>query len=186
LAIDYTFDENIFDVKYQNQFLFGDSLLVAPVISTARTAVVYLPEGDWYRLSSDKKFTGGKVINVRSPLTDLPVFVKAGGIIPMQNIVQSTNEPGDGLLMLHTWNGSEANEFVYYEDDGITYDYENGAYYKRTIRFDPQKREITLSAVDGSYLSKYSTIQLHLHGFGRGVETVREFANDRKVISISY
>jgi len=186
LAIDYTLDENVFDVKYQNQFMFGDSLLVAPVISTAKTTDVYLPEGDWYRLSNDKKFTGGQVIKVPSPLTDLPVFVKAGGIIPMQNVIQSTNEQGDGLLMLHTWNGSEASEFVYYEDDGITYDYENDAFYKRTIRFDPRKREITLSAVEGSYLSKYSTIQLHLHVFGRGVEAVREFANDRKVIRITY
>jgi alpha-glucosidase len=186
LAIDHTHDENVFDVKYQNQFMFGDALLVAPVISTARTAGVYLPEGDWYRLSSDKKFTGGQVINVPSPLTDLPVFVKAGGIIPMQNVVQSTNEQGDGLLMLHAWNGTEANEFVYYEDDGITYDYESGAFYKRTIRFDPLKKEITLSAAEGSYLSKYSTIQLHLHGFGRGVEAVSVFVNDRKQINIAF
>jgi alpha-glucosidase len=186
LAIDYTADENIFDKKYQNQFLFGDALLVAPVISTSLTTDVYLPEGGWYRLSNDEKFTGGQVINVPSPLTDLPVFAKAGAIIPMQNVIQSTNEPGDGLLNLHIWNGSNANEFIYYEDDGLSYDYENGAYYKRTIRFDPQKKEITLSAVEGSYVSKYLKIQVVLHGFGDVKLSQTEFANSNSQINIAY
>ncbi|MDB5114999.1 MAG: alpha-glucosidase [Mucilaginibacter sp.] len=186
LAIDYTADENIFDKKYQNQFLFGDALLVAPVISTDLTTDVYLPEGEWYRLSNDEKFTGGQVINVPSPLTDLPVFAKAGAIIPMQNVIQSTNEPGDGLLNLHIWNGNNANEFIYYEDDGLSYDYENGAYYKRTIRFDPQKKEIILLAVEGSYPSKYSKIQVVLHGFGDVKLPENEFVNSNSQINIAY
>ncbi|MDB4927472.1 glycoside hydrolase family 31 protein [Mucilaginibacter sp.] len=185
LAIDYTADENIFDVKYQNQFLFGDSILVAPVISTAETVDVYLPAGDWYRLSSDEKYTGKQVINVQCPLTDLPVFVKAGGIIPMQSIIQSTNEQGDGLLFIHIWNGSQSNEFIYYEDDGTSYDYQKGAYYKRTIVFDPQKKEIIFSAVEGIYQSKYSKVEVVWHGFEEGV-LGSEFENGSEIISITY
>ena len=82
LAINYTQDTTIFDTKYQNQFLFGDALMVAPVESTKLTEDVYLPEGEWYRLSTGEKFEGGKVINAAAPLTDLPVFVKAGAIVP--------------------------------------------------------------------------------------------------------
>ena len=166
LAIDYTIDEKVFDTKYQNQFLFGDSILVAPVISTAETADVYLPAGDWYRLNSDEKFAGNKVVNTPAPLTDLPVFVKAGAIIPMQNVIQSTNEPGDGILLINIWNSDKPNSFVYYEDDGVTYDYQKREYHKRTITFDPKKKEIVFGEVEGNYQSKYSKIQVVGHGFG--------------------
>jgi len=184
LAIDYTSDENIYDRRFQNQFLFGDSILVAPVISTAEMAEVYLPAGDWYRLSSDQKFSGNQTVAVVSPLTDLPVFIKAGGIVPMQNVVQSTNEPGDGILQIHIWNGNEANEFVYYEDDGTTYSYQHGAYYKRTITFNPQAKEVSLSAVEGSHPSKYSKLRLVWHGF-EGIKDA-EVDNGDGLIAIAY
>jgi alpha-glucosidase len=185
LAIDYTWDENIFDTKYQNQFLFGDALLVAPVISTAETVAIYLPAGDWYRLSTGEKFSGGQVVNAACPLTDLPVFVKAGGIVPMQNIIQSTNEVSDGILLLHVWNGTEANEFVYYEDDGLTYDNQNGAYYKRVISFDPQKKEIVFSEVEGTYQSKYLKVEVVWHGF-EGDVSGNEVDNKNQVFTIYY
>ncbi len=165
LAVNYTQDEKVFDVKYQNQFLFGDAILVAPVESTKQTAEVYLPAGDWYRLSSGEKFAGGLAVLVAAPLTDLPVFIKPGGIVPMQHVIQSTNEQGDGILELHIWYGKEANSFVYYEDDGSSYAYQKGAYYKRKISFDPAKKQISLAAVEGSFISKYTKIALVLHGF---------------------
>jgi alpha-glucosidase len=184
LAIDYTSDENIYDRRFQNQFMFGDSILVAPVISTAEMAEVYLPAGDWYRLSSDQKFSGNQTVAVVSPLTDLPVFIKAGGIVPMQNVVQSTNEPGDGILQIHIWKGNDPNPFVYYEDDGTTYSYQHGAYYKRTITFNPQAKEVSLSAVEGSHPSKYSKLRLVWHGF-EGLADV-EVGNGNDPLTIAY
>jgi alpha-glucosidase len=166
LAIGYTHDENIYHTKYQNQFLFGDALLVAPVESTKMQTDVYLPAGEWYRLSTEKKYTGGTVIKADAPLTDLPVFVKAGAIIPMQSVVQNTVEKGDGILELHVWFGKNASHFDYYEDDGTTYDYQNGTYYKRTIQFQPQQRQIILSPVEGSFVSRFKQFKLMLHGFG--------------------
>ncbi|MES2809445.1 MAG: glycoside hydrolase family 31 protein [Bacteroidota bacterium] len=185
LAIDYTLDEKIFDTKYQNQFLFGDALLVAPVISTVANVDVYLPAGDWYRLGTDESFGGNQVVNAACPLNDLPVFAKAGGIVPMQNIIQSTNERGDGILHIHIWNGDEPTEFVYYEDDGASYDYQSGQYYKRTISFDPQKREIVFGEVEGSYPSKYVKLQLMGHGF-EGLELNKTIDNNTEVIIINY
>ena len=165
LAIDYTFDETIYDTRFQNQFLFGDSILVAPTESIKLTQDVYLPAGDWYRLSSDETFEGRQVITVDAPLTNLPVFIKAGGIIPKQNVIQSTNEKGDGILNLQIWNGDKPNSFVYYEDDGSSYDYQNGSYYKRTISFDPVQKQIILGKVEGSFQTKFTRVQLILHGF---------------------
>jgi alpha-glucosidase len=190
LAINYTQDENVFDVKYQSQFLFGDAILVAPIESTKFTEEVYLPDGDWYRLSTEEKFKGGKAVTVPAPLTDLPVFIKAGAIIPMQNVIQSTAEKGDGILEINVWNGDKANNFVYYEDDGASYDYQKGAYYKRNINFDPAKGEITLSKVEGSFTSKYDKIKLVLHGFKGGIKkSVRvndsELALEKKSVIFS-
>ena len=192
LAINYTDDENVFDVKYQNQFLFGDGILVSPVESTKFIEDVYLPAGEWYRLSTSEKFTGGKSIIADAPLTDLPVFIKAGAIIPMQNIIQSTNEKGDGILEINIWYGKEATRFVYYEDDGLTYDYERGDYYKRVISFDPAKQVISFSEVEGSFVSKYDKIKLVLHGFADfsiSKETGKNFSlykNDRGIIKIEF
>jgi alpha-glucosidase len=180
LAINYTQDENVFDVKYQNQFLFGDALLVAPVESTKFSEEVYLPKGEWYRLSTGEKFTGGRSILAPAPLTDLPVFVKAGAIIPMQNVVQSTSEKGDGILELNVWYGKEASSFVYYEDDGSSYDYQKGDYYKRTISFDPAKNTISLFAVEGSFKSKHTQIKLVLHGFKEGTNSLN--INGKRVV----
>jgi alpha-glucosidase len=183
LVIDYTLDENIFDTEYQNQFLFGDALLVAPVISTVDNVDVYLPAGDWYRLSSNERFAGNQVINVPCPLTDLPVFAKAGAIVPMQNIIQSTNERGDGILFIHVWNGNEPNTFVYYEDDGVSYDHQSGGYYKRTISFDPQKREIVFGEVEGSFVSKYSKLRMAWHGFEGAVNAEADIINESFTIT---
>jgi len=203
LAINYTQDTMVYTEKYQNQFLFGDAIMVAPVESTKFTEDVYLPKGEWYRLSTEEKFSGGKATIADAPLTDLPVFVKAGAIIPMQNVIQSTNEKGDGILELNVWYGKDANTFVYYEDDGSSYDYQKGAYYKREINFDPAKGNITLSAVDGTFASKYNKIKLVLHGFdgvtkskskkikvnGKGLAFTGNslaFNNDGKIIKIEF
>jgi alpha-glucosidase len=196
LAINYTGDENVYDIKYQDQFLFGDAILVAPVESTKFTEEVYLPDGDWYRLSTGEKFKGGKATTVPAPLTDLPVFIKAGAIIPMQNVIQSTAEKGDGILEMNVWYGDKANNFVYYEDDGASYDYQRGAYYKREISFDPAKGEIILSKVEGSFTSKYDRVKLVLHGF-KASKSIRvngkelkskdfSFDNDNHIIAVIY
>jgi alpha-glucosidase len=165
LAINYTQDDSVYSEKFQNQFLFGDNILVAPVESTRLTEDVYLPKGEWYRLTSGQKYKGGKIIKAAAPLTDLPVFVKAGAIIPMQNVIQSTNEKGDGILKINVWNGKDSTSFVYYEDDGESYDYQNGEYYKRTISFNPASKQIILADTDGTYQSKYNKIEIILHGF---------------------
>ena len=178
LAIEHSFDGNVFDERFQNEFMFGDAMLVAPVESTKLTEDVYLPQGSWYRLSSDRFYEGEQIVNVQAPLTDLPVFVKAGGIIPMQSVVQSTNEKGDGILQIHIWNGREANSFIYYEDDGVSYDYEQGVYYKRVISFNPIEKSLSLSSVEGSSKSRFMQLKFVLHGFD-GVKLQEEIIENK-------
>jgi len=185
LAIDYTHDEAVYYEDYQNQFLFGDGLLVAPVVSTELTAKVYLPCGDWYRFGSDEKYEGGREYVVDAPLADLPVFAKAGAIIPLQKVIQSTQDAGDGLLELHVWNSKESSSFVYYEDDGNTYDNEKGVFHKRVISFDPAAGTVTLSAVEGTYASKYTHLQLTMHGVDI-ISEAKPVKNNQEEIVIKY
>ena len=117
----------------------------------------------------------------------------------MQNVIQSTNEKGDGILEINVWYGKEVNSFVYYEDDGSSYDYQKGIYYKREIGFDPAMNKIVLSAVEGSFQSKYDKIKLILHGFKGNIKSLKvndkavdlvddavTFNNDSKIIKIDF
>ena len=83
----------------------------------------------------------------------------------MQSLIQTTAEQPTDTLYLHIYNGNETNRFIYYEDDGKTFDYKKGDYYKRSIIFNPGKRAITFEPVEGNYSSHFKYIKLILHGF---------------------
>ena len=68
-------------------------------------------------------------------------------------------------LTLHIYKGDVANSFVYHEDDGESFNYQQGAYYKRLIEYNPANKEIVLNAVEGNFASKFKTITFVLHGF---------------------
>jgi alpha-glucosidase len=89
LAIDYTHDPKIYDGLYHNQYLFGPSILVAPVESTKEYVKVYFPEGDWYSLYDGKRFPGNNEVILECPVHRLPVFVKGGALIPMKPAISS-------------------------------------------------------------------------------------------------
>jgi alpha-glucosidase len=158
-------------------------MLVAPVASSDKAEQVYLPSGTWYRFGNDEKFEGNKVIWAGSPLNDLPVFIKAGAIIPMQNVIQSTADKGDGMLHLNIWYGDISNNFTYYEDDGITYRYRQGAYYERIISFNPYDHEITMNNVQGDYGTRFNSIELILHGFPAGSNYTVNGQSEKTVVN---
>src|SRR5690606_20763577 len=150
LAIDYTFDDKIYQYAYQNQYLFGPSFLVAPVESTRDLVKIYLPAGEWYDLHSGVKHEGNIEVIAESPMHMLPLYVKAGSLIPMQKPVQSTAENPGETLFLHIFKGNSNSSFTYYEDDGTSYNYEQGNFYSRQMSFDPDRREIVLKKATGS------------------------------------
>jgi len=172
LAINYTFDPKIFWTEYQNQYEFGDALMIAPFESTKDFGKIYFPEGSWYNLYNDVKEQGNQEKIISLKLNELPVYVKGGSIIPMQSLVQTTAEQPTDTLSIHIYNGDKANRFVYYEDDGKSFDYQKGNYYKRIIAFDPIGHAISMGIAEGSYISHFKYIRLILHGFG-GLYDVR-------------
>jgi len=165
LALDYADDERVFQPGFDNQYLFGPSLLVIPVRSEQQAAHAYLPSGQWYDLYTDRIFEGAADFWHPAGLNRLPVFVKSGSIIPLQSVVQFTAQKPSDTLEMHVYFGTEPTSFLWYNDDGATYDFEKGVYYQRQISFDPASRSIVLGAVEGSFKSRFNTIRFVLHGF---------------------
>ncbi|RJG15465.1 glycoside hydrolase family 31 protein [Massilia cavernae] len=166
LAIDYTHDASVYAPAFQNQYMFGKAFLVAPFESTKDLAKVYFPAGQWYELHTDAVQEGGQERIVELSQARLPVYVKAGSVVPVQALVQTTSEKPAGPLALHIYKGGAGTSQLYYEDDGASFAYQKGAFYKRTIGYDASARRIDIGAAEGSYKSKFSKLQLVLHGFG--------------------
>lgn len=166
LAIDYTHDPKIYEPAFQNQYMFGKAMLVAPFESTKDFGKVYFPAGKWYDLATDAVEQGGREKIVELSVAKLPVYVRAGSVVPVQSLVQSTAEKPSGTLALHIYKGDASNAATYYEDDGATFAYQDGAYYKRAIDYDGAARRITIGAVEGRFKSKFDKLELVLHGFG--------------------
>lgn len=165
LALYHAFDPNIYDPTFGAQYMFGQSLMVAPVVSNKEFAKVYLPEGEWYDFHNDSKYAGKQTIVVETPLERLPLFVKGGQILVMQSIVQSTKEQPTDILTVHLYAGKQGSEFVYYEDDGETYAHEKGDYHKRSMTFDAATKNFRFAKAEGNRTSKFKQIRLVMHGF---------------------
>ncbi len=165
LTINYTFDENIYKPEYQNEYLFGPSFLVVPVSSNSGFSKLYLPEGKWYRFGTNELYDGNKEIIIEAPVHELPVFVKESSIIPMQSVIQNTTEMPTDTLNIQLYKGSISNTFTYYEDDGVSYNYEKGDYYKQEIKYDPARQNLTFGKSEGNFKSKFKTVKISFIGF---------------------
>jgi alpha-glucosidase len=171
LAINYPHDPHIYDGHYHNQYLFGPSFLVAPVESNKDFAKIYLPEGDWYYLYNGKKFSGNSEIILECPVHKLPVFVKAGAIIPMEAAKSHTGEVS-GTLRLHVYKDVVNNEFLFYEDDGVSFDYQRNVRAKRLIEFKPLLNKLIVHKTEGEYQSGFRRLKIIFHGFEQTITTL--------------
>lgn len=180
LAIDHPHDAKVFDHAFQHQYLFGPFIMVAPVESDKEFVRVYFPkESSWYGLYTGNRCPGGTEAIVDCPLHRLPVFVQSGAIIPMQPAVSHTGEK-NGMLIIHLYAGEKTSEFLFYEDDGISFDYQQGAYSRRMLRYEPFENRFVVGATEGHYPPTAAKIKLVLHGF-QSMTSVAINGEDRQV-----
>jgi alpha-glucosidase len=166
LAINFPHEYKIYSGKYENQFMFGPSIMVAPLESNKDIARVLLPgNSGWYYFYNDTYFKGNEEIFIEAPLERLPIFVKGGSVIATQSDIQHTGEKPSDTLMVHVYNGTQGTNYLHYEDDGISFDNEQGKYYKRNFIHDVKKRSLTLSAVTGLGNSKFNYLKIVIHGY---------------------
>lgn len=145
------FNGDTFAVNRQYQYMFGKSLLTAPVTEPNVTQWnVYLPKSaGWFDFWTGKHFAGGQTVKTDAPLDKIPLFVKAGSIIPMGKIIQHSGEKSD-TLEIRVYKGADA-KFDLYEDEGDNYNYEKGKYSIISFNWDEKRQSITISDRQGDY-----------------------------------
>jgi len=150
LVMDFGYDKNVLGIG--NQFMFGPSLLINPVTEyKARTRSVYLPEGKgWYNLTDGIYFKGGQTIIADAPYTEIPIFVKAGSIIPFGPEIQYASEKSADPIRLYIYAGNDAT-FTLYEDEDINYNYEKGMYSTITFNYNEQNKTLTIEDRAGEF-----------------------------------
>lgn len=126
LVLDHQADENVYEIG--DQYMFGDHLMVAPVTTKgAITRSVYLPEGTWFNYWTGEKYDGANYVHVVAPLDTIPLFVKAGAIIPMQPEMLYTGERPVDVITLDIFPYGDSS-YDLYEDDGLSLDYKKGSF----------------------------------------------------------
>jgi alpha-D-xyloside xylohydrolase len=168
LAMDFTNDARVFSVA--DQYMFGSAFLVNPVTRPGLAyRPVYLPQDAyWFNFWTGKKYSGGQTFPVPAPLNEMPLFVRAGSIVPMGPFIQSADEPADPIE-LRIYPGADG-EFTLYEDEGDNYNYEKGSFSTIQMTWNDGARRLTLGDRKGGFpgMLKDRTIRVVLVSEKRG------------------
>ncbi len=172
LALHYENDDKA--ARCNSQFLVGESVLCAPVIEQGATdRAVYLPKGEWYDYNTGKKIKGGRSVIAKAPLDTMPMYVKAGSILPNYESMQYVGEKPLDTLILDVYPGKGA--YTHYQDNGEDFAYREGEYneYEFTLSADG-----TLSGklTHGGYGEKYKKIIVRCKGKTVEVSDVADFS----------
>jgi len=151
-------------------WMFGDYLLVAPVVEQGQTVKdIYLPAGEWIDYFRGDRLQGGRVIRYPLDATswlDIPLFVKKGAIIPSMEVQNYVGERPVNNVSLDVFPDFSPSTFVYYDDDGATYDYEKGSFFKQEIRTwaDANGTSLVLGSRTGEYAPALQWYTFKIHG----------------------
>jgi alpha-D-xyloside xylohydrolase len=140
LPLDFPNDPKVADLR--DEYMFGSAFLVAPVTEQGATSRdVYLPAGtNWYNYWTNERMKGGQIVHVAAPIDTLPLFVRAGAIIPMGAPVESTHQK-QAIARVRIYPGADGS-FTLFSDDGTTYDYEKGAGSITHLKWDDAARRL--------------------------------------------
>jgi alpha-D-xyloside xylohydrolase len=150
LVMDFAADTTVYNIA--DQYMYGPSLLINPVCDyKARSRKLYLPAGQgWFDLNTGKYFEGGQEINSEASYERMPVFVKAGSILPMGPDLQFTTEKKPETITLYIYEGKNA-QFTLYEDEGVNYNYEKGQFATIDFKYDESTKRLTIGERKGQF-----------------------------------
>lgn len=159
LTFDFKDDANVYNIP--DQYMFGPAFLVNPVTaqlytgkdadSKAKSRSVYLPKGTkWFNFWTGEIYNGGQTLKVNVPMDMMPLYVKAGSIIPMgPHMEYATEKPAD-KIELRIYSGANG-QFDYYEDENDNYNYEKGAKAVFTLNYNDKLHQLTISDTKGNF-----------------------------------
>ncbi|UCH35208.1 MAG: glycoside hydrolase family 31 protein [Armatimonadota bacterium] len=125
VVVDYPQDPNAYELD--SQYLIGDALLAAPIFAGEKSRVVYLPPGNWYSFWTHERHEGGQSYEVESPAEQIPLFVRENTILPLAEPVGHIDRDTCFEITAYTF-GPRCEPCMLFEDDGVSFDYERGAY----------------------------------------------------------
>jgi alpha-D-xyloside xylohydrolase len=150
LAMDFRADKSVLAIT--DQYMFGKSLLVAPVIqSTAQARTVYLPEGEiWFDFWTGMSLKGGQVVVAKADIKTIPLFVRSGSILPLGPVVQYADQKSQEPIELRVYPGKDG-EYQLYDDAGDGYGYEKGQFTTVNFKWNNAKRSLEIGARQGKF-----------------------------------
>jgi alpha-D-xyloside xylohydrolase len=173
LIMDFAGDRNVRNID--DQFMFGPAFLISPVHEYgARNRRVYLPAGArWYDFHGGTVHDGGSSVIAAAPLEHMPIFVRAGAIVPVGPEVQHTGEKPDAPLVVQVYTGADGS-FTLYEDAGTDYGYEQGAYSRIPFAYDQEERTLRIGARRGDYPGMPRTRAFSIRWITPGTAGIRQ------------
>ncbi len=175
LVMDFRDDEQALAQKYE--FMFGPSLLVAPVLQPeVRQWPVYAPStpAGWFDWWTENKVSGGKTTAMDAPLAKVPLLVKAGSLVPLGPVQQYAGQDRTGELEWRVYPGADA-DFTLYEDEGVNYAYEKGARSTISLHWNDRLRTFSIGERKGAYPGMIADRQFTIHLAGTRV------SNDKRL-----
>ncbi|WP_449387627.1 TIM-barrel domain-containing protein [Chryseobacterium lineare] len=176
MVMDFQGDKKAIEQSYQ--YMFGKSILVAPVIKpNVENWDVYLPNGYfWYDFYTNQKNNGGKTILADASQNKIPLFIKSGSIIPFGRVMQYSSEKSNEELTIKIYAGNDGN-FTLYEDEGDNYNYEKGNYTLIPFKWNDKKRKLQIETRSGFYRGQTShrIFNLEIIGINKEVITKKIF-----------
>ena len=150
LVMDFTADVNVNNIG--DQFMFGPAIMVAPVYEYgARSREMYFPAGNgWYDFYSGKYIDGRQRLTVDAPYERIPLYIREGAIIPYGPDMQYNNEKPASEITLYVYGGKDGS-FTLYEDEGVNYNYEEGAYATISFIYNDAEGVLTIGDRTGEF-----------------------------------
>ena len=182
LVMDWRTDSKVRDIG--DQFMFGPAILVGPVLQAdASRRTMYLPESlAWYDFWTGASEKGGREIEADAPLDRIPLYVRAGSILPLGPEIEYADEKPDGPIEMRIYPGADGT-FELYQDAGDSYEYERGAHSSIPLRWSESTRTLTIGDQEGRYPQMPESVQFKIvwvsAGHGAGLAPV---ANPDKTV----
>ncbi len=159
-----------------DEFLFGRDMLVAPVVEKGATSRrLYLPRGAWYDFWTGERVQGGREIDRPVDLATMPLYVRAGAVLPMGPVKQYADEPSDEPVTLIVYPGVDGTSMLY-EDDGISFDHRRGEWMRIELRWQDRTRRLSLRLAPGSRMLPPSERRFNVRVAGSAAMTPVVFA----------
>jgi alpha-D-xyloside xylohydrolase len=194
LPFDFRSDPSTYNIT--DQFMFGPALLVNPVTkpmyygpnstplnSTQKTRPVYLPAGcDWYNFWTGERHSGGQTIIASADLETMPLYVRAGSIIPLEPDSCHADEQPQAQVELRIYPGQDG-AFTLYQDEGDNYNYEKGHFATIQVRWDDKNSSLILGKRQGEYPGMSKNLGFSLSVVGEAYECQVTYGGKQKIVN---